>query len=353
MSLVLRDLVVTGPSGRIVTRMDLSVDPGQTVALVGESGSGKSMTAKAMTGLLPRGVSASGTLELGDTHVDLSAGPSALAGLRGRRISLLLQNPFTSLSPVHRCGEQIAAALPADLRKSAAEVERRLREVDLPQRVAQQYPFELSGGMRQRVALAAALASDPEVLIGDEPTTALDVTTQREVLDLLARIQRERAMALLLITHDLGVARERADRILVMYAGRLMETGAGAEVFVRPRHPYTAGLKDSDPPLDRRVDQLPALPGSVPRPWDVPRGCAFAPRCSRADDRCRAEEPPLEAGPTDDSVACWYPLEIGDQRPPAPAAAATVPGTSPMSLVTITGLTKRFSADAPPALDGV
>ena len=353
MSLQLRDLVVTGPSGPIVTRMDLSVQPGQTVALVGESGSGKSMTAKAMTGLLPRGVTAAGTLALGDTMVDLAGGPSALAGLRGQRISLLLQNPFTSLSPVHRCGVQIAAALPAHLRKSAEEVERRLREVDLPQRVAEQYPFELSGGMRQRVALAAALASDPEVLIGDEPTTALDVTTQREVLDLLERIQAERSRALLLITHDLGVARERADRILVMYAGRLMETGSGDEVFVRPRHPYAAGLRDSDPPLDRRVAQLPALQGSVPRPWDVPNGCAFAPRCSRADDRCRTDEPPLETFADGAQAACWHPLGADDQRPPAPAAEVVAAGAASDALVTITGLTKRFSDSAPLALDDV
>ncbi len=182
-------LHVDGPAGTIVDRVDLTIAPGETVAVVGESGSGKSMTAKAMMGLLPRGVNATGTLWLGETMADLNTGAGALDGLRGRRISLLLQNPFTSLSPVHRCGSQIAAALPGRRRGTDAEVLRRLDEVDLPARVAEQYPFELSGGMRQRVALAASLASDPEVLIGDEPTTALDVTTQREVLDLLARIQ--------------------------------------------------------------------------------------------------------------------------------------------------------------------
>ena len=350
-ALQLTDLRVTGPAGLIVSRMDLVVANGETVALVGESGSGKSMTAKAMTGLLPRGVTAAGTLSLGDTVVDLAGGPAALTGLRGRRISLLLQNPFTSLSPVHRCGRQIAAALRGDLRRSDDEVIRRLDEVDLPARVARQYPFELSGGMRQRVALAASLASDPEVLIGDEPTTALDVTTQREVLDLLARIQRERGMALLLITHDLGVARERADRILVMYAGRLMETGAGAKVFASPRHPYTAGLRDSDPPLDRRVDRLPAVAGSVPRPWEVLQGCAFASRCPLADDRCHTDEPDLQ-GDADTKVACWKPLATTDSAVPL-SAGPSIAIAAPPALVTISGLTKRFSPTVPPALDDV
>ncbi|MDO9175686.1 MAG: ABC transporter ATP-binding protein, partial [Actinomycetota bacterium] len=272
-ALELIDLRVTGPGGPIVSRMDLTVAPGETVALVGESGSGKSMTAKALTGLLPRGVTATGAMRLGDTEVRLDDGPPALVGLRGRRISLLLQNPFTSLSPVHRCGQQIAAALPGGDRGDTAEVLRRLDEVDLPARVARQYPFELSGGMRQRVALAASLAADPLVLIGDEPTTALDVTTQREVLNLLARIQQERSMAVLLITHDLGVARERADRILVMYAGRLMESGPGADVFSSPLHPYTSGLRDSEPPLAVRLERLPAIVGSVPRAWEIPDGC--------------------------------------------------------------------------------
>jgi len=361
LGLVARDLTVTGPAGPIVTRMDLAVRPGETVALVGESGSGKSMTAQAMTGLLPRGVTATGIVRLNDTEVDLANGPDVLAGLRGKRISLLLQNPFTSLSPVHRCGDQIVAALPATLRRSSDEIQRRLQEVDLPARVARQYPFELSGGMRQRVALAASLASDPEVLIGDEPTTALDVTTQREVLDLLARIQRERSMALLLITHDLGVARERADRILVMYAGRLMETGTGVNVFVSPQHPYTAGLRNSDPPLDRRVVRLPAVAGSVPRPWDIKAGCAFAARCDRADDHCFAVEPELGGvgvgvvgvgGEPIAQVACWKPLATDEAHHVEPAAPV-VDISHPAPLVTISHLVKQFSRDAPPALASV
>ena len=260
-------LHVDGPKGPIVIDVDLNVSGGQTLAIVGESGSGKSMTAKALTGLLPAGVTARGIVTIGEagSGIDLATEPGALAALRGTRISLLLQNPFTSLSPVHRCGQQIAAALPAAVRGNQAEVLRRLEEVDLPARVAKQYPFELSGGMRQRVALAASLAADPLVLIGDEPTTALDVTTQREVLNLLARIQQKRSMAVLLITHDLGVARERAERILVMYAGRLLESGPGSDVFTRPLHPYTSRLRDSEPPLAVRLERLPAIAGSVPR----------------------------------------------------------------------------------------
>jgi peptide/nickel transport system ATP-binding protein len=356
----LTGLHVDGPSGTIVDHVDLAIAPGETLAVVGESGSGKSMTAKAMMGLLPRGVRARGTLWLDDTMVELAAGPDALDGLRGRRISLLLQNPFTSLSPVHRCGQQIAAALPGRPRGTDAEVLRRLAEVDLPERVATQFPFELSGGMRQRVALAASLASDPEVLIGDEPTTALDVTTQREVLDLLARIQAERGMALLLITHDLGVARERADRIAVMYAGRLVETGPGAAVFSAPRHPYTAGLRDSDPPLEHRVARLPALAGSVPRPWEIVAGCAFAARCVRADERCRADEPRLAAdtaaepaaGDGPRAVACWHPLEADHTIAPAPAHLGST-AVAATALLTVTGLTKRFGPTQPAALDDV
>ena len=351
-ALEVQRLTVTSPGGVIVTRVDLTVAAGQTVALVGESGSGKSMTAKAITGLLPRGVTATGIVRLNDTEVSLADGPAALDPLRGRRISLLLQNPFTSLSPVHRCGTQIAASLAPDRRSSTDEVLRRLDEVDLPARVARQYPFELSGGMRQRVALAAALATDPEVLIGDEPTTALDVTTQREVLDLLERIQRDRAMALLLITHDLGVARERADRILVMYAGRLVEEGSGHEVFTTPLHPYAAGLRDSDPPLRRRLHRLPAIPGSVPRAWEVSIGCVFAQRCDRADHTCHAQTPALEG--TDRRVACFKPLAAPEAAAVTADGPATVsPTTTHQPLLTVTDLSKRFGAGQPLALDGV
>ncbi|MFZ9628497.1 MAG: oligopeptide/dipeptide ABC transporter ATP-binding protein [Ilumatobacteraceae bacterium] len=350
-ALDVRNLAVMSPGGVIVSHVDLAVLAGQTVAMVGESGSGKSMTAKAITGLLPRGLAATGTLRLDDSSVQLADGPTALDLFRGRRISLLLQNPFTSLSPVHRCGQQIAAALAPERRRDDTEVVRRLDEVELPARVARQYPFELSGGMRQRVALAAALASDPVVLIGDEPTTALDVTTQREVLDLLARIQRERAMALLLITHDLGVARERADRIVVMYAGRVVEEGPGTDVFLSPLHPYSAALRDCDPPLRHRLQRLPAIPGSVPRAADIVAGCVFADRCERADHTCRTETPAL-AGP-DRRVACFKPLEATAVSTTELSTVVPVQVARYEPLLVVSSLTKRFGAGQPLALDGV
>ena len=350
-ALVVDGLRVEGPAGPIVHRIDFTVRSDETVALVGESGSGKSMTAKAIIGLLPKGVSATGQLGLADLDIDLSDGPKALDGLRGRHISLLLQNPFTSLSPVHRCGQQVAAALPRDQRTDD-EIARRLDEVDLPARVAKLYPFELSGGMRQRVALAASLASDPEVLIGDEPTTALDVTTQREVLDLLHRIQRERGMALVLITHDLALARERADRLLVMYAGRLVESGAGTDLLDTPKHPYTAVLRDSEPPLQHRVERLSSAPGAVPRPGDELVGCPFAPRCSRADQTCRTENPELAPPDSPAQVACWHPL-APETAAPAMAVAEVVEPELADPLLVVRDLSKRFSASAPPALEAV
>ena len=343
-------LEVIGPQGPIVTDFDFEVTAGECLAVVGESGSGKSMTAKAVTGLLPPGVTARGRLTIGDTEIDLAGSGDQLRRQRGSGISLLLQNPFTSLSPVHRVGDQIAAALPRS-RRGRDEIHRRLAEVGLPERVARQYPFNLSGGMRQRAALAASLAPDPTVLIGDEPTTALDVTTQREVLDLLGGICADRQMGLVLITHDLGVAEERADRVQVMYAGRLMEGGPRERVLTAPRHPYTAALRDCDPPLDRRVERLPAIPGSAPRPWDVTRGCAFAARCALADDHCRDQEPPLVADP--DPVRCWKPLAAGTDPTPLSPAVTPPDVDSTDLLLEVREATRRFSATPPPALDRV
>ncbi|QBE50207.1 ABC transporter ATP-binding protein [Leucobacter triazinivorans] len=233
------------------------------LAIIGESGSGKSMTARAITGLLPRGVQAAGAAEIDGYGYDLSTTADRVwAQVRGRRAVLLLQDPFTSLSPVLRCGRQIALTIEARLRAAGetpgrgtlrAEVERRLAEVQLPVRVADQYPSELSGGMRQRVAIAAALAAEPRLLIADEPTTALDASTQGEVLDLLRGLQATHSMGLILISHDLGVIEGRADRVLVMRHGEVVERGDTARVLRSPRHPYTRALIDANPSVGDAV----------------------------------------------------------------------------------------------------
>ncbi|WP_053382840.1 ATP-binding cassette domain-containing protein [Leucobacter celer] len=247
----------------IVAPLDLAVVPGEMLAIIGESGSGKSMTARAITGLLPRGVHASGEAEIDGYRYDLaSSSDSTWARVRGRRAVLLLQDPFTSLSPVLRCGEQIALTIEARIRAEGgaaargplrAEVERRLAEVQLPARVARQFPSELSGGMRQRVAIAAALAAEPRLLIADEPTTALDASTQGEVLDLLRGLQATHRMGLILISHDLGVIEGRADRVLVMRNGEVVERGETAQVLRSPQHPYTRALIEANPSVGDAV----------------------------------------------------------------------------------------------------
>ncbi|WP_067179875.1 dipeptide ABC transporter ATP-binding protein [Microtetraspora niveoalba] len=402
--LAVRDLRVTSASGAIVAGLDLTVAPGETVAIVGESGSGKSMTVKALTGLLPEGVRAAGRMELPgrasghSLEIDLAAPGGAWREVRGSRVALLLQDPFTSLSPVHRCGEQIGWAISGPGR--AERVARLLAEVGLPADVAGKYPFQLSGGMRQRVAIAAGLAADPDLLIADEPTTALDVTTQHEVLELIARLQCERDMGLILITHDLRLARSRADRVMVMYAGRLIEEGPIARVMDAPAHPYTARLAACDPPLTHRLPALPTIPGSVPRPWSVADECAFAARCAFAVDACRTAEPRLAEVSEGHRAACLRPetaaspvdgaaadgaaapirrevdaapqdaaadggqdaqaasgapaasAPIGPEADAAPPGAAADGAASP-PLLSVEGLAKRFPGSAVPALDGV
>ncbi|GAB2643549.1 ABC transporter ATP-binding protein [Gordonia jinhuaensis] len=257
--LVAESISVQAGETTIVEPLDLRVDAGECVAIIGESGSGKTMTARAIVGLLPRGVTATGTVRMADEVVTLPAAERVWSSLRGDRVALLVQDPFTSLSPVHRCGAQLAASLRAeDRRRGRArrgraamreEVIRRLAEVRLDARVARQYPHELSGGMRQRLAIAAALAADPQVLVADEPTTALDATVQGEVLDLLAALSAERGMGLLLISHDLGIVAGRAARVMVMSAGQVVESGPTESVLTRPEHPYTRRLLEASPSL--------------------------------------------------------------------------------------------------------
>ncbi len=284
-----RDLTVHDGQSRVLVRgVSFGVEPGETVGLVGESGSGKSLTARALVSLLPPGLRSGGSARLNGTEL---LGHKDLRGVRGSAVTLLMQDPFTMLNPLTTVGTHILESLPG--RGNRAEVVRRLAEVGIDDpAVAGRYPFQLSGGMRQRVALAAALAKDPGLLIADEPTTALDVTTQQEVLNLLRRIQLERRMGLVLITHDLRVARSACDRVLVMYAGALVESAPSADLD-RPAHPYTAGLLRSVPSVTRRQPVLVGIPGSVPPAADVVDRCPFADRCGWAEPACTDGPPPL------------------------------------------------------------
>jgi peptide/nickel transport system ATP-binding protein len=300
--LTVRDLKIWAQDGgrrRIITTgTDLTLDRGETIAIVGESGSGKSLTAKAIGRLLPPGVAASGEIRFDGADV-MEMTERELRRLRGRRLSLLLQDPFTMMNPLLRCGAHIEEMLRdrrefADRGARADEVRRRLEEVGISaEDVAHRLPFQLSGGMAQRVALAAALARDPELLIADEPSTALDVTTQAEIIRLLQRVQASRGMSLILITHDLRLAFSTCDRVHVLYAGALLEVGAASDVERDPLHPYSLGLLLSEPPASRRVPRLIAIRGAVPKAEDVMGICPFAPRCDWAEAHCRAGTPPL------------------------------------------------------------
>ncbi|MBS1892925.1 MAG: ABC transporter ATP-binding protein [Actinobacteria bacterium] len=292
--LELADLRVTNSNGGLlVDGVSLDVGVGEAVAIVGESGSGKSLTARASVGLLPRGLTAEGSIRYRGQEL-IGMAERSRARLRGAEVTMILQDPFTMLHPMLRCGNLITETLRDErgrrLGRAARREEavRRLAEVGIDDpAVARRYPFELSGGMRQRVAIAAALAQDPKLLIADEPSTALDVTTQKDILDLLAELKRSRGMSLVLITHDLRVAFSVCDRINVMYAGSLVEVGPPPAVASRPAHPYTLGLLLAEPPADRRIDDLIAIPGSVPSAATVTEQCAFADRCRWATDACR------------------------------------------------------------------
>jgi len=283
---------------RAVRGVSLRVDRGETVGLVGESGSGKSITALSIARLLPP----AGRITAGEVLLDgqdvLRLSQRALRAVRGRRIGMVFQDSMTALNPLLPVGRQLTEHVRAHLGLGPREATRRalrlLDEVGVTdgERRLRQYPHQLSGGLRQRVAVAIALAADPDLLIADEPTTALDVTIQAQILDLLRREQRDRGMGLLVITHDLGVVAGIADRVAVMYAGRIIEEGATDAVFAEPAHPYTLGLLTSVPRLDTSLDaRLPSIPGAPPPLWALDAGCAFRPRCPVAIDRCAADPP--------------------------------------------------------------
>ncbi len=319
--LSVKDLRVRFPtaSGGHLVAVDgisFSVREGQTLGIVGESGCGKSVTSLATMGLIPKktaDISGSVIFEGQDL---LSVPDDTLRDLRGNRLAMIFQEPMTSLNPSHTIGAQIAEAVLRHRNVSAAEAQARAVEmlrrvrIPVPEERLHDYPHKLSGGMRQRAMIAMALACDPRLIIADEPTTALDVTIQAQILDLLRELREDTGAAVVLITHDLGVVAEVCDEVLVMYAGQVVERAPVDALFRMPQHPYTVGLMGSIPRLDTRKDKLAAIRGSVPNMAMAQQGCRFAPRCPFADGHCRSEAPPLlEAAPGQFS-RCWKaPLE--------------------------------------------
>ncbi|MFT3813603.1 MAG: ABC transporter ATP-binding protein [Acidovorax sp.] len=304
----------------VLNGVSFDVNAGETLCIVGESGCGKSMTALTVLGLVPQppGRVSGGRVLFGEEDL-LQATQQRLRGVRGNRISMIFQEPMTSLNPVFTVGEQIAESLRlhAGLDRAAAHgrATEMLRQVGIPapERRVDEYPHQLSGGMRQRVMIAMALACRPDILIADEPTTALDVTVQAQIFDLLRELQRERNTAIVLITHDMGAVAEMADRVIVMYAGRVIEQGSTAQVLEQPQHPYTRGLIACLPELGSSQAggdaDLAEIPGVVPSLWELGRGCAFRERCPQAHARCAEEVPPMTAvaAPAQDGhgAACW------------------------------------------------
>jgi peptide/nickel transport system ATP-binding protein len=299
--------------GAAVEGVSLDVMPGEVVALVGESGCGKSVTALSVLGLLGKdSARVTGSARYGDTEL-IGASAESLRRIRGAEIAMVFQDPLSSLNPVIRVGDQIAEQVlahgygsRADARSRAVELLRRVG-IPQPERRARAYPHELSGGMRQRVTIAMAISCSPRVLIADEPTTALDVTVQARILDLIRELREDTGAGVLLVTHDLGVVAELADRVAVMYAGRIVEQGSVDEMFEDPQHPYTWGLLGAIPRLDRpRPARLPAVAGSPPPPGSKPIGCHFRPRCPHAFGQC-TEAPALvhRGGGPGQADRCW------------------------------------------------
>jgi peptide/nickel transport system ATP-binding protein len=304
--------------------IDLSIAKGEAVGLVGESGCGKSVTWLAALGLLPNKARISGSVML-DGQELIGAPPAVLEKVRGGRIAMIFQDPASSLNPVHRIGKQIteALALHRKMVGQAARIEakRLLDLVGIPDasRRLDAYPHELSGGQNQRVMIAIALAGQPELLVADEPTTALDVTIQAQILELLKDLRRHMGMTLVLISHDLGVVADSCERVAVMYAGRIVEEAPIGRLFSAAAHPYTQGLLGALPPMDGPRRRLAAIPGGVPEPWAMPPGCAFAPRCAHRVAACDAGVPGLIPLAASHRVACLKLAEVATPRESVPA----------------------------------
>ena len=329
--LEIRNLTVEFPTAvgpfRAVDGIDMIIREGEIRGVVGESGSGKSVTMLALMGLLPwtAKVTADRLAFAGQDLLGLT--PAQRRRLTGKDMAMIFQEPMTSLNPCFTVGFQITEAI--RVHKGGTRAERRSRAVELlslvgipaPESRLSAFPHQLSGGMNQRVMIAMAIACNPRLLIADEPTTALDVTIQAQILDLLARLQQERGMALVLITHDMGVVAETAERVSVMYAGQQVETRDVDRLFAAPRHPYTAALLDALPERSQGSRRLPTIPGVVPGAGDRPQGCLFNPRCRIVSDRCRGAQPLLEEDDEGGRVRCFTPLSS--------AARASSEGTSP------------------------
>jgi len=303
---------VDGGEFRAVDGVSFTVEEGKTLGIVGESGCGKSVTSLAIMGLVPQPPGRIAGGEIRFEGKDLTKlNRREMLDLRGNRLGMIFQEPMTSLNPAYTVGDQIMEGLirhrglsKSEAYKEAIEMLRHVR-ISAPERRVDEYPHQLSGGMRQRAMIAMALACKPKLLIADEPTTALDVTVQAQILDLLRDLQRDTGTAILLISHDLGVIAEMADRVVVMYAGRVVEEAPVSRLFDEPHHPYTIGLLGSIPRLDDKQDRLAAIEGTVPDPLNPPPGCKFSPRCPFGDEQCETAPPPLKDIIPGHRVACW------------------------------------------------
>lgn len=318
--LSVRDLIVEFPTRRgtlrALDRVSFDIMPGEVLGMVGESGAGKSITGAAIIGLIePPGRVAGGEIRLRGERID-TLPPEALRRLRGKRIGMVFQDPLTSLNPLYTVARQITETIRTHMDVTEAEARKRaialLDRVGIPAaaRRIDDYPHHFSGGMRQRVVIALALCAEPELVIADEPTTALDVSVQAQIIDVLKEICAERGAAVMLITHDMGVIAETADRVAVLYAGRVAEIGPVRQVIQDARHPYTQGLMGSIPTLTQESARLVQIPGAMPRLNAIPAGCAFNPRCPQVMDRCRTDRPDVVDLGNGRQAACWLHAQV-------------------------------------------
>jgi peptide/nickel transport system ATP-binding protein len=302
--------IQSGKRLTVIEGVSLTVEPGETVGVVGESGCGKSVTSMSIMQLLGRNVEMSGSIRFQDKEL-LQLSDKDMQKIRGNQIAMIFQEPMTSLNPLHPIGKQISEPLRRHLGLSKQAAKERtiqlLRQVGIPraEEIVADYPHQLSGGMRQRVMIAMAMACEPKLLIADEPTTALDVTIQAQILELMKKVRDEQGTSIMLITHDLGVVAEMCHRVIVMYAGQIVEEADVKQLFDEPKHPYTKGLLRSMPSVNVNQERLDAIPGAVPLLGEMPTGCRFAPRCAKAMDICHKQNPELLPVSDSQKCRCW------------------------------------------------